>query len=248
MEIREEFNKRLLEVDTYFEILTLLEMDRPKLSAHKLEDNQLVEISFDNQKINILRSNTFLLLYNLVESTVCNSVKAVFDAINSDRHNPKLKYFDVVDKIKKYWLNNQYRHDDKIRKETVVNTFMSIANRIFNESLSLASDYLKYGGTLDAESIENTATDLGISLSMLRNGYNKNTHGEALYQIRCHRNWLAHGDKSFAEIGQDYPYNQLGEWKDYIVEHLNKFISSMEEYIRNEKYKASSTFTPSTIV
>ncbi|NDV57238.1 MAE_28990/MAE_18760 family HEPN-like nuclease [Bacteroides sp. 519] len=237
MAIREEFDKRLLEVNTYFEILQLLELDKPKLSAHNIESNQSVEINFDSRRINILRSNAFLLLYNLVESTVFNSVTSIFDAVNSDRHNPKLKYFDVIDAIKKYWLNNVYKHDEKIKKETVVKSFMEIANRIFSESLSLASNYLKYGGTLDAESIEDTAIDLGVNIGNLKNGFDKNTHGEAFRQIKRNRNWLAHGDKSFAEIGQDFPYNRLDEWKLYIVEHLEKFIMSIETYIRDEKYK-----------
>ena len=243
MEIRDEFDKRFLEVSTYFELLALLELDKPKLSAHNAENNQTIEISFDNRKINILRSNAFLLLYNLVESTVFNSVSAIFDAINSDRHNPKLKYVDVIDAVKKYWLNNVYKHDEKIKKETIVNSFMEIANRIFNESLSLASNYLKYGGTLDAKSIEDTAIDLGIGLATLKNGFDKKTHGEAFNQIKRNRNWLAHGEKSFAEIGRDYPYNRLDEWKNYIVEHLGKFITSIEIYIRNEEYKIDAINT-----
>ena len=240
MKIRDEFDKRFLEISTYFEILELLELDKPKLSANNIKNNQFVEINFDSRRINILRSNAFLLLYNLVESTVFNSVTAIFDAINSDAHIPKLKYVDVIDAIKKYWLNNVYKHDDKIKKETVVKSFMEITNRIFNESLSLASNYLKYGGTLDAESIEDTAIDLGVSIGTIKNGFDKNTHGEAFKQIKRNRNWLAHGDKSFAEIGQDFPYNRLDEWKIYIVEHLEKFITSIEKYIKNEEYKAST--------
>jgi len=236
MEIREEFDNRLLEVNTYFEILELLELDKPKLSAHNLEENKIVEIIFDNRRINILRSNAFLLLYNLVESTVFNSVTAIFDAIGADKHKPKLDYFDVIDAIKKYWLNNVYKHDEKIKKDTIVKSFMDIANRIFNESLSLASNYLKYGGTLDADTIQTTAVELGVSIAPLKNGFDKNTHGEAFRQVKRHRNWLAHGDKSFAEIGQDFPYSRLEEWRIYIVEHLEKFIVSMEAYIQNEEY------------
>ena len=236
MGIREEFEKRLLEVNTYFEILKVLELDKPKLSAHDLEKDQNVEIIFDDRKINILRSNAFLLLYNLIESTVFNAVTSIFDSINADKHKPKLDYFDVIDAIKKYWLNNVYKHDEKIKKNTVVNNFMDIVNRIFNESLSLVSNYLKYGGTLDAEAIETTAIELGVSVGILKNGFDKNTHGEAFKQIKRHRNWLAHGDKSFAEIGQDFPYSRLEEWKIYSVEHLVKFIDSIETYIKNEEY------------
>ena len=236
MEIRDEFEKRLLEVGTYFEILKVLEFEKPKLSAYDLEKGQNLEIVFDDRKINILRSNAFLLLYNLIESTVFNAVTSIFDSINAEKHKPRLDYFDVIDDIKRYWLNNIYKHDEKVKKETVVKSFMDIFDRIFNDSLSLVSNYLKYGGTLDADSIEITARDLGVSIGKLKNGFNKNTHGEAFKQIKRHRNWLAHGEKSFAEIGQDFPYSRLEEWRVYSVEHLEKLIDSIAIYVINDEY------------
>lgn len=238
MEIRNEFDKRKAEIDIYFDILKNIEQDKPKLiSVDLLEDSKQNEIIFDSERINIFRASAFLLLYNLVESTVFNSVVSIFDSINSERHNPKLKYFDVIDDIKKYWLDNIYKHDERIKKETVINTYLEISNRIFSESLLLASNYIKYGGSLDASRIKDTAKLLGISTTLIEDGYRRETHGEALKEVQQKRNWLAHGEKSFAEIGQDYPYSRLNDWKDYIIEHLGKFISSVEHYVDKEQYK-----------
>ena len=243
MEIREEFNKRLVEIDLYFEILQTIELDKPKITSFDVIAEAQKEIIFDSQKINIFRASAFLLLYNLVESTIFNSVVSIFDSINSDRHIPKLKYYDVVDEIKTYWLNNMYKHDEQMEKLTIVNKFKSITDRIVNESMVLASTYIKYGGSLDASKIRDTAKSLGIKMDTLSRGYRQDTHGEALKEVQQKRNWLAHGEKTFAEIGQDYPYQRLLDWKIYIVEHLEKFILSTENFIANEEYKRPALAT-----
>ncbi|EKP9930575.1 hypothetical protein P4O21_003082, partial [Listeria monocytogenes] len=47
----------------------------------------------------ILKSNSFIMIYNLVESTIKNSVIFMYDEIN--RHN--IRYLDAKDEIKKIW-------------------------------------------------------------------------------------------------------------------------------------------------
>jgi hypothetical protein len=242
MTVREDFETRKDEVSLYFEMLELIEQDKPKLTSYDLQNQKEQVILFDNKRINMLRSSACLLLYNLIESTVYNAVKDIFDEINSSKHGRKLGYIDVIDKIKKYWLNNIYKHDDKIKKATVVNSFFEISNRIFNQSLELSvSDdgyyNLKYGGSLDARKIRETAEDLGIdtsNTSILQNGYDEKTHGEALLRIKQNRNLLAHGKISFTDIGKDS--EQLPAFKNYIFEHLERFVASVENFINSKGY------------
>lgn len=237
--MRIEFEKRKEEISAYFDVLHGIDSNNPRLNYID-KDGDFKEIHFDSRKINIFRASAFLLLYNLVESTVFNAVISIFDDINSEKHVPKLKYFDVIDHIKKYWLENLYKHDDRIKKESVINSYLDITNKIFNESLILASNYIKYGGSLDALKIKQTTETLGVNSDHLQENYNKETHGFALKQIQEKRNWLAHGEKTFAEIGQDYTANQLEEWGTYIIEHLERFIDMVDLYLINEEYKQST--------
>ncbi len=241
MEIREEFDKRISEIGIYFEILEAIELDKPKLSSFDVIEERKKELIFDSQRINIFRASAFLMLYNLVESTIYNSIVLIFEAINSEKHVPKLKYYDVIDEVKTYWLRNIYKHDERMEKHTIINKFKEITDRIFNDSIILASTYIRHGGSLDASTINETAKSLGVKLGYLIKNYKKETHGEALMEIKQKRNWLAHGEKSFAEIGQDYPFIRLDDWRKYIVEHLEKFILSIEDYIKNEDYKMRNT-------
>ena len=239
MTIREEFDKRMIEIDLYFEILKTIELDKPKLSAYNLIENQQIEVLFDSEKIKILRANSFLLLYNLIESTIYNSIVSIFDKITDNQ----IKYFEMIEEVQRYWLNNLYKHDEKKKKETVISTFMNIATQIFNNSIFLTSNEISYGGSLDAQTIFETAKAMKIGIANVLRVYDKNIHGETLKRIKDKRNWLAHGEKSFSEVGDDVTFSQLNEAKNQVKIFLEEFIKSVEEYISNESYRKQSLYS-----
>lgn len=233
MTIREEFEKRIVEINLYFEILKTIELDKPKLSAYSSNEDKQIEILFDSEKIKILRANSFLLLYNLIESTIYNSVVSIFDTITDNQ----IKYFEMIEEVQKYWLNNLYKHDDKKKKATIIETFMNIANQIFNDNISLVSNEISYGGSLDAQTIFDTAKSMKIEIGNVHRVYDKNIHGETLKNIKNKRNWLAHGEKTFSEVGDNVDFSQLNESKIQVEMFLEEYIKSVEKYIRNEAYK-----------
>lgn len=235
MTIREEFNKRVEEINSFYEILSIIELENPRISANKIEDESVVEteLQINSSKVDTLRSTTYLLLYNLIESTVYNSVISIFDEI-SDKG---LKYFDIVEDVQKYWLNNLYKHDDKKKKETIIETIMNVAIQIFNDTIVLASNEINYGGSLDAKTIFATAKSMRIDVGNVRRIYDENKHGQTLKEIKQKRNWLAHGEKSFIEVGSTSSYGQLEEAKSNVFDFLSEFISAVESYISNQQYK-----------
>jgi len=235
MIIREEFDKRVAEINSFYEILNIIELENPRISAHKVEEERISEkqLQINSSKIDTLRSTTYLLLYNLIESTVYNSIVSVFDEI-SDKG---LKYFDIIEDVQKYWLNNLYKHDEKKKKETIIDTIMNIAIQIFNDTIVLASKEINYGGSLNAPTIIRTAKLLNIDISNVHRMYDKNTHGQTLNDIKQKRNWLAHGEKSFIEVGSTSSLSQLQEGKDYVFIFLSEYITSVEAYISSQHYK-----------
>lgn len=235
MTIREEFDKRVAEINSFYEVLNIIELENPCISANKIEDESVIEteLQINSSKVDTLRSTTYLLLYNLIESTVYNSVISIFDEI-SDKG---LKYFDIVEDVQKYWLNNLYKHDDKKKKETIIETIMNVAIQIFNDTIVLASSEINYGGSLDAKTIFATAKSMRIDVGNVRRIYDENKHGQTLKEIKQKRNWLAHGEKSFIEVGSTSSYGQLEEAKSNVFDFLSEFISAVESYISNQQYK-----------
>lgn len=233
MIIREEFEKRVEEIDSFYEILRIIELEKPKISAFDINNNQEKILPISSTKIDTLRSTSYLLLYNLIESTVYNSITNIFDEINDNG----LKYFDIIEDVQKYWLNNLYKHDDKKRKETIIETIMKVANQIFTDTITLASNEINYGGSLDARTIFATAESMKIDVCNIRSIYDKNIHGQILIDVKKKRNWLAHGEKSFIEVGSSCTFSQLDDARKYICDFLGEYITSVEEYVNNKRYK-----------
>lgn len=236
MIIREEFHKRKVEINSFYEVLEIIELENPYITAKNLnlgEANQQILLFINSSKVDTLRSTTYLLLYNLIESTVYNSVTSIFDEI-SDKG---LKYFEIIEEVQKYWLNNIYKHDEKKKKETIIETIMNVAIQIFNDTITLASNEINYGGSLDARTIFMTAQSMKINIGNVQRIYDENKHGHTLKDIKQKRNWLAHGEKSFIEVGCTCSFEQLVETKEYVFAFLNEFIFSVESYINNQQYK-----------
>lgn len=233
MTIRDEFNKRVNEIDSFYEILSLIELESPKISAYDINESIEKIIVINPAKIDTLRSTSYLLLYNLIESTVYNSITTIFDEIKDNR----LKYFDIIEDVQKYWLNNIYKHDDKKKKETIIETIMKVANQIFTDTIELASNEINYGGSLDAQTIFETAKSMKIEVGNIHKIYDKTIHGQILIDVKKKRNWLAHGEKSFIEVGSSSTFSQLEDAKKYICDFLDEYITSVENYITNKHFK-----------
>ncbi|TAF76155.1 MAG: hypothetical protein EAZ53_04460 [Bacteroidetes bacterium] len=236
MTIKAEFDKRIIEIELFYEVLKVIELDNPKLSATDILEESIVELKINSTRIDIFRSTAYLLLYNLIESTIYNSITSIFDSISDNN----VKYFEMIEEVQKYWLNNLYKHDEKKKKETIIETFMNIANQIFNNTIELASNEISYGGSLDADAIFKTAKSMKIEIGNIHRVYDKGIHGQSLVDIKNKRNWLAHGEKTFTEIGSISTYSQLVDAKDNVKIFLKEFINSVETYIKNQHYKVTN--------
>ncbi|MEN5436713.1 MAE_28990/MAE_18760 family HEPN-like nuclease [Sphingobacterium faecium] len=236
MPIRDEFNNRVCEIDSFYEILQVIELESPKISAYDLNESVEKVVVISPSKIDALRSTSYLLLYNLIESTIYNSITTIFDEIK----DCELKYSEVIDDVQKYWLNNIYKHNDNKKKETIIETIINISNKISNEIIELESNEINYGGSLDALKIFATAKSMKIDINNVHLIYDKTKHGESLVDVKKKRNWLAHGEKSFIEVGSSSTFSQLKDTKKYICDFLSEFITSVETYIVNKHFQITN--------
>lgn len=239
----DDFNQRKSEIEKYFDFLEKIESDYRFLRPI---DQSQPPYKIDDDHLKIFRANGFLILYNLVESTVLNCIISIFDDISTkQRDGKKIYYSDVREEIKKFWIKSCYNHDDKIKKDTVTNQFYLLFEKISaGISLQIEKNKIELSGNLNALKIREIAKTLGLSLD--QSHYRDHLHGEVLLNIKNHRNALAHGHKSFIEIGKDFTYNGDGQdgtkglglkhFKDYAIQHLESFIKDIQQYIQQEKY------------
>lgn len=218
---RSEYNKRLHEVELYFDTMQLLDKGVCSIKCVDILGHEETR-EVDTELSTILKANGFLLLYNLIEATIRNSINAILNSI----HSSGLTYKDLSDKLKKIWLrqvskglNNDEKSQEKI---------MSIAEAVLdNEILLFEKDCINIGGNIDAQKIREILKQFGG---------NEISNGRDLKTIKEKRNKLAHGEFTFIEIGKEYTITELENYKTKTKEYLSKVLDEIEEYINNQKY------------
>lgn len=216
----QDFNERSEEVSKYFIFLQNLQQRKIKLVEEIPVNNKAQER--DNVLESTLKASAYLLLYNLIESTIKNAIEAIFDELQNqgvsfDRIRPELKKIILV--------NLKRRNPDKILNE-IEDRSLDIIKIGFNrEEL--------FSGNIDSKLIRETAKKYGFSS---QTDYEKTTNGEDLYLVKNNRNDLAHGIKSFAEVGNQKRADELIEIKNKVVQYLKEILTNIQIYIDNQEY------------
>lgn len=167
-----------------------------------------------------LKANGFLLLYNLVESTLKNAIEAIFEEFK--RRNVSYDHCSV--EVRRLVLKNLKRHD---------------VNKIVESLAAISTDVLvatfrkeeSFGGNVDGRFIRQLAKAYGFTSPKAKS--------DELLTVKTHRNDLAHGAKSFAEVGRDFDVERLEQIRQEVVDFLEAVLRSIAEYLTNRGYLAA---------
>ncbi|NEO99516.1 MAG: hypothetical protein F6K58_12710 [Symploca sp. SIO2E9] len=223
----QDFDERTREVSKYLMLIKNLEQGTIQLSMG-VNKQKIRKIESDLEKT--LKATSFLLLYNLTESTMRNAIEIIFDELSKEGIS-----FDKIRKeIKVIIIKNiQNNHSP----ENLLNKINTIAVDII--SASFDRDKL-FSGNLDAKKIRKTAETYGFSC---KTDSRKTGNGSDLLTVKIHRNDLAHGVKSFKEVGKDVSADELLKIKKKVVSYLKQILQNIETYLANKEYLNSSTET-----
>ena len=223
----ENFQERSEEVSKYFIFLQNLQQGKIKLVEEIPGNNKAKER--DKVLENTLKASAYLLLYNLIESTMKNAIEAIFDELQ----NQGVSFDDIRPELKKIILVNlKRRNPDKILDE-IQDISLDIVKVGFNREELFA-------GNIDSKLIRETAKKYGFYSPT---DDKKITNGEDLYLVKNNRNDLAHGSKSFTEVGKEKGADELIKIKNQVVEYLEGILKKVETYIDKQEY-LDSTNTP----
>ncbi|MEG3876100.1 MAE_28990/MAE_18760 family HEPN-like nuclease [Microcoleus sp. herbarium7] len=222
----QDFNERSKEVSKYFMFLKSLEQGTTKLSMQGQGGISKIK-EIDSELIKTLKASGFLLLYNLVEATMRNAIEAIFDELRGQG----ISYDQVKPELKKIVLKNLKKRNPDIIFSSITAISLDIITAGFDKK-----DL--FSGNIDGLKIRTTATEYGFS--HLTN-YAKTGNGSDLLIIKTNRNDLAHGFKSFADVGKDKTANELLEIKKKTVRYLRQILQNIEQYLSNQDYLDSAT-------
>lgn len=218
--MKEEFDARVEEVELYFSFLRDLESDKHRIV--RTSDSQLAYSASDSVNMNkMFKANGFLLLYNLMESTVKNAVQSIYD----DLQDKGVDFDSCREEVRRVILKNLKNWN---------------VERIFPSLTMLAKDVVSatfrkekiFSGNVDARAIRDTAKGYGFK--------SPGKKSDELLTVKTNRNDLAHGNKSFSDVGRDYDVPRLVRIKDEVVEYLKELIANIEDYIAGQEYLASA--------
>ncbi|MCH5240682.1 MAG: hypothetical protein J1F38_10695 [Muribaculaceae bacterium] len=217
---KEEYKQRLKEVDLYFSTFHLLDKASCTLEGFDL-NGEKTSLVIDTELIKIFKANGFILLYNLIEATIRNSITAVLNSIS----NEKVTYKKVTDELRKLWLKQEfksYRDTNNVHSKV-----QSIMSEVLEDSLfTLNQECITISGNIDAQEIRNISKQIGCE---------EPKNGESLLQIKNKRNELAHGEKTFTEIGKNYTIQDLIKYKEETASFIENVMQKIEDYI-NQKH------------
>jgi len=222
---KQDFEHRKLEIDNYFRFLLIFDNDETRLT-YKQESVFITEI-IQPQFLVTLVANAFLILYNLIESTIRNSIIDIYSKIEEE----DVTYEFLSDNLKKIWVKQatDKLKENNFRTDTIRDNVLSIANDILNrETIRLAKDKMDFSGNLDAQKIRELAENIGFEIP--KNGRN-------LAEIKNKRNRLAHGEQTFYDVGKDFTVIELFNFKKETFNFLSDTILKIENFINDGKYK-----------
>lgn len=224
-----DYNSRVDEINEYFSFVEFID----KIETHKKEklvSTSTKEFVPKRELQKILRSNCFLLLYNLVESSIRNSILAVYDCV----HDESLKFDQLSIRMQEIWLTYQSKQIPETEK-TVKRWLKELMTEVsIGNEIKLEKETINISGNLDYENIQKIINTYGF---FGRITIDKETISNNLDKIKRERNLLAHGNKTFCQSGEIITFTELNTIKDNLIQYLTELLTNIEIYIDTKKYK-----------
>lgn len=216
-----EYQRRLKEVEIYLETVRFFDKGLRTIECTDINGDKYVQ-AVNEDLVKILKANGFLILYNLIEATIRNSIVAILNSIEIDM----LPYRKLSDKLKRLWLRQEINEISE--KGKLMERVEIISKTILDDSLpTLERECVNISGNIDAQKIRDIAKQFG---------YDETKDGRQLVIIKDKRNILAHGEYTFSDVGKDYTYNELVKLKDETVLYIEDVLDKVELYINNKGY------------
>lgn len=219
---RIEYERRLNEVSLYFETIQFIDSGICSISCTNI-NGEKIEKQIDPELAKILKANAYLLLYNLIESTIRCSIEAILNSITNNR----LTFKHLSEKLKKIIINNKIKNLNDINK--LQKNITELSEQILNNELMVIdSDSINISGNIDAQKVRSIARKIG---------YDEPKNGHCLLSIKEKRNQLAHGSHTFSDIGRDISSNELMTYKSDVVSFIDNVLNNVENYINNKGFQ-----------
>ncbi len=217
--IKEELRTRSDEISEFLELIKFLEDG--KMITKESENSHEVTLSLKNT----LKGQVFLLLYNLIEATMRESISYIHDKLTEREISFNQLRAELRREILKRAKSDKVGLDELCRE-----TALDISKQL------LAATFKKnkiFSGNIDHKEICEQAKIYGFNTST---EYTKTKRGNSLKTIKDKRNDLAHGNSSFSEIGKPYSIQDIGNFVNEVINYLESITTHIADYLSQQDY------------
>lgn len=231
-ETRDMLNERKLEVDRHLQFaLALIDSKANRIALVSSEADQrpiFSEYIIDRSLIKTISATGYLLIYNLVESTMTSALHAIHMQLKVD----ELTFNGLSRTLQKVCIKNL--------KGAAAETLLNSVQEDLIENILVWQGYdskKHWNGNIDVQRIRDKARDYGFEVAHVADPAE---HIEAtLTDIRNKRNELAHGELSFEQCGGDAAIDALIEACRQTHAYLLSVLDGIEDYLEAKSYKAA---------
>lgn len=219
-DIRIDLDEKLEELDCFLDHLGTLDSQGSTKELSLIErSGDVHKYIIDSSFVKTLKASTYLLLYNVVESTVSQAMEFIHSEFSEEN-------VDVSD------LNPGLQNEivRQIRNNLDVDFIRGMSSPLGNAVVS--SLYRKKGlisGNIDGKQISNIGKRYGFRVK-------PSCDPKKLEFIKDQRNTLAHGESTFVDIGSQSSFTELKAYRENVETHLKCFLDTVEEYLLNKAY------------
>ncbi|WP_288586510.1 MAE_28990/MAE_18760 family HEPN-like nuclease [uncultured Methylobacterium sp.] len=208
----DDFQRRRAQVRRYLSVVS--KADREAEAA----GNRAVDLA----RLHVLRAGTFLILYNLIEASARGALDEIHDTMISGR----VRFDDLTPSLRREVVKGFRRKQDPDDHIGLVDMPIDFV------AMSLDADH-QFSGNVDAKLIRKIAGVYGFSHETNRD---VTRNGSDLLTIKDVRNDLAHGLKTYDEVGRAYSARSLLEIGIRSMSYVQHILGNVEKYLEDTGY------------
>jgi hypothetical protein len=212
-----DFLARKAQVGRYLEVVETHEqaMEPGKASAAATE------------QLNVLRAGHFLILYNLVEASLRGAVEAIHDRIVTERV-PLQQLTDTIRRDVIRSFKARCDPDKHLNMNDIPIELVAVA-------LDIDAGY-PFSGNVDAKKVREMADIYGFDTTTPRE---VTRDGADLLTVKSLRNDLAHGDKTYDEVGRNYTATDLKGLSDRSIAYVEAILTRVDRFVTERRFLRS---------
>lgn len=215
------FSQRKDDVDAHFRCLAFINGVESHKQKPVIDSGSGSELLVDLQMQCCMKGQTLVVLYNMVESTICECLNYIYDNVADD----ELTYAELTDEMRRMWTQSCKRAKqpegnlDEASKMQLKVVFQAIA--------------INTSGSIDIRKIYEAFEKHGCTIAEDK----REDYGDSFLTVKSKRNRLAHGNESFSQCGSNYLYRDLDKMRKDITAFLPIVIETTKKFVEEKGYK-----------